>query len=435
MAVAFDPAVLEPDPAPRADVLAALEGALAAADPRTAVARCLARVGRHLEVGGERLPLPKGRVVVLAFGKAGVPMAEAALEVLAGLRIAGLVVAPSLDGPVGPLEGRAGEHPLPGTGSLRAGRRLLALAREAGPDDLVLALVSGGGSALVEVPAPGLTLHDFQAVTRALLAAGAPITELNTVRRHLSSIKGGRLAEAAFPARLATLVLSDVVHSPLEAIAGGPTIPDPTTPADALGLLSARGISMPAIEKVLRAARPRTEATRTICSGPVVIIADGRAAARGAARAARGRGVRAVVRRTAVEGEAAAAGRRLAVQSRALSPGEMAVFSGETTVTVTGPGRGGRNQELALAAGLELAGDAGPLVASFATDGVDGPTDAAGGFGDGGTAARGRARGLDAAAALAANDSYTFLGATRDRLHCGPTGTNVGDVLIAYRPR
>ena len=441
MAVAFDPRVLAADPGPRADVFAALGGALAAADPAGAVGRSLARRGRELLVGGRRVRLPGGRVLVLALGKAAVAMAGAALEALEGVEVAGAVVAPAVDQRVGPLEGLSGGHPVPDADSFRAGRHLLDLARGAGGDDLVLVLISGGGSALAEVPAPGLTLHDLAEANRALLRSGVPIAGVNTVRRHLSSFKGGRLAEAAGPARLVTLAVSDVVGSPMEAIAGGPTVPDPTTYAEALAVLEDGAVAVPdAVRAVLREGaagrRPETAKAGPAFAGPAVVIADGAAAARGAAAAARARGISARVGSTAVEGEARRVGARLASDACRLTPGEMLVCAGETTVSVAGTGRGGRNQELALAAGIALEDrPEGVLVVSFATDGVDGPTDGAGGIGDPGTVARGRARGLSAAAALDANDSHTYLTATGDLLRCGPTGTNVGDLVLAYRPR
>lgn len=441
MPAAFDPAVLTADPGPRADVLAALAGALAAGDPAAAVRSSLLRQGGDLLVRGARVPLPRRRVIVLALGKAAVAMAGAALEALEGVEVAGAIAAPGMAGRVGPLEGLAGGHPVPNAGSVRAGRRLLALAREAGGDDLVLVLISGGGSALAEVPAPGLTLADLAEANRALLRSGVPITGVNTVRRHLSALKGGRLAEAAAPARLVTLMVSDVVGSPPEAIAGGPTVPDPTTYASALAVLERGRMTVPeAVLGVLREGaaglRPETTKGGAAFAGPVLVVADGAAAARGAAAAAAARAIAARVSSTTVEGEARLVGRRLGRDARRLAPGEMAVYAGETTVTVTGEGKGGRNQEVALAAGIALQGDpAGPLVASFATDGVDGPTDAAGGIGDAGTVRRGMALGLHAAAALDGNDSSPYLAASGDLLRCGPTGTNVGDVMLAYRPR
>lgn len=441
MTAAFDPAVLGADPGPRRDVLAVLAGALAAADPAAAVRRSLARRGGELLVGGRRVRLPEGRVLVLALGKAAVAMAGAALEALEGLQVAGAVVAPGVEDRVGPLEGLAGSHPVPDAGSLRAGRRLLDLARGAGANDLVLALVSGGGSALAEVPAPGLTLDDLAEANRALLHSGLPIAGVNTVRRHLSALKGGRLAETALPAHLVTLLISDVVGGSLEAIAGGPTVPDPTTYEEALAVLAGAGVALPAaawaaLREGAAGRRPETAKGGLAFSGPALVIADGASAARGLAATAASRGIPARLGSTEVEGEARTVGTRLAADACRLGPGEMLILAGETTVTIAGEGKGGRNQELALAAGIALEGSPeGALVASLATDGVDGPTDAAGGLGDSGTVARGRDRGLAAAAYLQRNNSYPYLAATGDLLRCGPTGTNVGDLMLAYRPR
>ena len=323
-----------------------------------------------------------------------------------------------------------GGHPLPDDGSLRAGRALLDLAESAGPDDLVLVLISGGGSALAEVPLPGVSLDDLQVVNLALLRSGAPITEVNTVRRHLSALKGGGLGAAAAPARLASLIVSDVVGSPLEAIAGGPTVPDPTSAEEAIRVLADRGIAPPpAVSRVLHASSQTPRRPIGVAS----VIADGSIAAHAAAGAAADLGVAARVASTTLQGEARRVGAELAASARDLPPATMAIYAGETTVTVSGSGIGGRNQELALAAGIALDGYPDALVASFGTDGVDGPTDAAGGIGDSETIQRGVRLGFDARAALAENDSATYLGATGDQLRCGPTGTNVGDVVVVYR--
>jgi glycerate 2-kinase len=436
---AFDQAVLAADPGPRGDVLAALSGAMTAIEPGAAVRRHLRRRRDGLELGGRRLPLPRGQVVILAFGKAAPAMAGAAVGVLAGIPLRGLVVAPGPPQPLPPLEWIPAGHPLPDAASERAGQLLLGLAGAAGAQDLVLVLISGGGSALAEVPAPGLTLEDVEGANRALLRSGVPIWQVNAVRKHLSALKGGWLARVALPARLATLALSDVVGADPATIASGPTVPDPTTFADALSVVESRRLRVSkAVLAALRegAAGRRPETPKEASSSPFVVVADGAAAAGGAVAAARARGLTARLASASLEGEAGEVGSRLAAAAAALAAGEMAVFAGETTVTVTGGGRGGRNQEVALAAGIALeTATGGPLVASFATDGVDGPTDAAGGIGDAGTAARGRRHGLDARSALAGHDSYPYLAACGDLLRCGATGTNTGDVMLAYRPR
>jgi glycerate 2-kinase len=434
--VSFDPSVLSPDPKRRKLILDVLTSAAAAVDPAGAVGRALIRTPEGLVVAGTELPRPAGRVIILAFGKAAPAMAAAALEALRGLDVAGAVVSPGPAGLPG-LTNLVGSHPVPDAGSLRGGLHLLHLATAAGPDDLVLVLVSGGGSSLAEVPANGLTLADIQELGRLLLLSGAPISEINTVRRHLSRFKGGRLAAAASPARVVTLVISDVVGNPLEAIAGGPTAADPTFPADALAVLERWKIDAPPeiLNHLRREAAARRAPLAQIASPVegIFVVADAAAAAGGALRAASARGLQARVISTTVEGSARWAGHRLAADAVALTEGAMGIYAGETTVTVTGKGRGGRNQELALAAGIALAGHPGVLVVSFATDGVDGPTDAAGGIGDHGTVERGRAAGIDPRAALEDNDSETYLKATSDLLRCGPTGTNVGDLMITLR--
>lgn len=430
MPIRFDPAVSTNDPGPRGRLLHVLEAALEAVDPATAMARSLVRDGGNLRVGDREVAVPKGKVVLLALGKASVAMARAAVEVVDGLALTGVVVAPAPAQLPG-LEVIVGSHPVPDERSLNAGRRLLDLADSAGPDDLVLALVSGGGSALAEVLVPGVGLDDLRAVTAALLRTGAPITELNTVRRHLSLLKGGGLAAAAVPARVVTLVVSDVVGNPLEVVAGGPTVADPTRPEDALRVIGDRSIDVPSA--VAAALENRRAASGEHREGIVAVIADGAVAARAAQAAAVRLGIIADVGSTTLEGIARQVGAELAASALRLEPGTMAVYAGETTVEVRGGGRGGRNQELALAAGIALEESPGMLVASVGTDGIDGPTAAAGGIGDLGTVARGVTRGLDARSALDGNDSATYLAAVGDQLRCGPTGTNVGDVMVAYR--
>jgi glycerate 2-kinase len=429
MPTRFDPEVLRNDPRHRGQVLEVLEEALAAVDPAGAVRRHLIRAGETLRIGDSVGPVPAGRIVILALGKASVPMAASALAVLEGLPVVGVVVAPS-PAEVPGLDVIVGGHPLPDAGSLAGGRRLLDAAAAAGPEDLVLVLVSGGASALAEVPLPGVTLADVRKVSDALFRVGAPITEVNTVRRHLSALKGGRLGAAASPSQLATLVVSDVVGSPLEAIAGGPSVPDPTTSQDALAVLRAHGIEPPSSVLEVLGSSPRDEAAP---AGSVTVVADGRRAAEGAAAAARRLGIRVRVGSVTLEGEARRVGDDLASSVPLMAPGSMVVHAGETTVVVAGTGVGGRNHEVALAAGVALADGPSALVASFGTDGVDGPSGAAGAIGDSATTARGRELGLDAATALADNDSATFLGATGDQIRCSPTGTNVGDVMVVYR--
>ena len=433
----FDPAVLANDPERRTTVLDILAHALARVEPDHAVRRALRDHLRGPAGADNRIdPTGLDRVWLLAFGKAAPAMARAAVGELADARIEGLVVSnheePLPDG----LELRVTGHPLPDERSAAAARAALDLLHRAGDHDLVLCLISGGGSALLEMPAAGLALAEVQTTVNALLSGGADISELNTVRKHLSAIKGGRLAQAADPARLLTLILSDVVGNPLDVIASGPTVPDPTTYGDALEVLDRYDLrsSLPtAIIDHLEAGRDATiaETPKDRYSRQVVsIVGDGATAAHGAAAAAQEAGLAATIATTTLSGDA----RTEALHCLAASAEHgVTIFAGETTVKVAGTGRGGRNQEAALAAAHHIAGDPSTVFATLGTDGIDGPTDAAGAIVDGATVARGAALGLDALGSLAGNDSNNYLAATGDLLMTGPTGTNVGDVWIVVR--
>jgi hydroxypyruvate reductase len=328
-------------------------------------------------------------------------------------------------------------HPVPDAAGLQGTADVLALAAEAGPDDLALVLISGGGSANWVAPAAGLTIDEKQALTRALLKSGAPISDLNTVRKHLSRIKGGRLATLLHPARSLTLCISDVPGDDPSLIASGPTAPDPTTAADALALLTRWGIDVPArIRAVLESAAAETPKP----GDPVFAGADIRIIARpadsleAAAEVGRAAGRTVVMLGDSLEGEASEVGAahgRMALE--ALSDGRTALFlsGGELTVTVRGGGKGGPNQEYALALALAIDG-AGAITALAAdTDGTDGgsgaPTDPAGAFADSSTVERGRTMGLNAANFLKNNDTTRFFERTGDLLITGPSGTNVND--------
>ena len=294
---------------------------------------------------------------------------------------------------------------------------------------------------------PGVTLADIQALTHVLLRSGAPIQAINTLRKHLSQVKGGGLARLAHPATVIALILSDVVGSPLDVIASGPTVPDPTTFADALAALARYGIAdevPPAIRRHLEAGAAGRIPDTPKAGDPVlarvhnVIVADNALAAQAAAERARALGFETLLS-TFVEGEArevarvvAALAKEVVTYRRPVAPPACLVLGGETTVTLRGDGMGGRNQELALAAALELAGWGDVMVAALATDGTDGPTDAAGGLIDGTTVARGEALGLSASAALAANDAYPYLDRVGDLLMTGPTNTNVNDLTLIF---
>jgi hydroxypyruvate reductase len=422
----------------RAAACAIWRAAVAAAEPRRLVTRALERLSAAgtLDI--------RGRLRVLGFGKAGAAMAQAVEDAL-GERVAdGFVVVK--DGYTAPTRRIAvveAGHPVPDARGLAAAERLLAHAAEAGPDDLVLVLISGGGSALTPAPEPPVTLAEKQAVTRLLLEAGATINELNAVRKHLSRLKGGRLARAAAPARVVSLVLSDVIGDPLDVIASGPTAPDPTTFGDALEVLARRGVKGLAPRSVLARleAGARGELEETPKPGDPIfarvdnlVIGNNALVVQAAAEEARRLGYRPHILDHAIEGEARTAAEELVRRGRGLPAGACLVAGGETTVTVRGPGRGGRCQELALAAALALDAGAPLVVLAAGTDGTDGPTDAAGGLVDGGTVERGRRAGLDARRCLEANDSYTFLRAAGDLLVSGPTNTNLLDLYLVVKP-
>lgn len=434
----------------RDDARRILRAAIAAADPRAAVRRALRVDGDALAVGapgdGERIALGGvDRVWLIGAGKAAVGMALGARDVL-GERIAGGTVT-TRDGYGGEVPGIdtwEAAHPVPDTRGLAGAAEALACARAAGARDLVLCLLSGGASALWPAPVAGVSLTDLRAMTEALLRAGATIREINAVRKHLSRIGGGWLAREAYPARVVALVVSDVVGSPLDVIASGPTVPDPTTFADALGVLSAYEITAPpAVLRHLRAGAAG-EAPETPKPGGAEfdrvsahVVAANADALRGASAEAARLGCRALVLADDLEGEAREVARGIAREALerqgALRPGSAPLallLGGETTVTVRGRGTGGRNQELALALALELEGRAGIVAATLGTDGTDGATSAAGGVIDGETVARGAAAGRDARDHLARNDSHPYLRATGDLLVTGPTGTNVCDVVV-----
>lgn len=370
-------------------------------------------------------------------------MAIAALAGLEQRLVSGVVISPTdVDLPA-PLRFVLGQHPEPGEGSLAAGRAALATAGSCDEDDLLLLLVSGGASALMAAPADGLTLDDKRAATAQLLRGGADIRALNTVRKHLSALKGGRLA-AASRARCLTLAMSDVVGDDPSVIGSGPTVADGSSYAEALVVLEMHGgvAAFPpqVVAHLIRGVAGQIPETPKktdprLARSTYQIIGSRVAAMQGAAAAASARGFAVTVLDAAVVGEARAAAEAhlrhvLEVASQRRRPC-CVVSSGETTVTVRGAGRGGRNQEFALALVERLDGQPRPMVvASVGTDGVDGPTDAAGAIADASTLARGRAAGLDAARFLDANDSHTYFATLGDLIQTGPTGTNVGDLQV-----
>jgi len=428
----------------RDDLTALHRAALAAADPAAAVSRRLVLEGGTLRAAEHALPLAAdARVWLVAFGKASPGMARAALERLGG-RVAGGVIShphraePGDDWPAAVRRFGAG-HPIPDAGSIAAGAAVLDLLAGTRPDDLVLVLVSGGGSALLEALRPGVSLDDLQGLTAAMQHGGADIVELNTVRRALSRLKGGGLARLARPTRVVALLLSDVMGDRPEAIASGPTVPSPTGPAEALAALERRGLDalFPAVAGALRAAA--AEPTPAEAGTAVhAIVGSNRLAAEALEAEARALGFRTLLLSEYLQGEAREAGRVVGGMARTvreigspLAPPACLLLGGETTVTVRGRGRGGRNQELALGAALALEGCPRSAVFSFATDGIEGPTDAAGAVVTGETIGRARALGLSPARTLEDNDCEPFFRTLGDLWVTGPSGTNVNDLTVA----
>jgi glycerate 2-kinase len=436
---------VKPD-ALRADALACWTAALAAVEPTALVRRCLVRerdVVRLVDRAGTRCAEHRGPVVVVGAGKAAIAMTRAVAGVVRDRLEAGLVIVPhGAGGEAGPVAVAFGGHPVPDAAGAAATARLLALVRDAGPGTLVVFALSGGASSLLVAPAAGLTADDEAGVSRALLASGADIAAMNAVRKHCSAIKGGGLARAARgAAALWTLALSDVAGDDPAVIGSGPTVPDPTTFADAAAVLArwlAPGDVPPAVAAHVAAGVARRVPDTAKPGDPafaraVTVVVGGNCdAVDAAARAACARGYAVDVVPEPIAGDAADAGRALAARLRA-APRERpaaVVAGGEPTVRVRPGGRGGRAQHLALAAASALAGEPAVLLAA-GTDGVDGPTDAAGACVDGGTIAR--AAGVDPERALAATDSHRALLASGDLLRTGPTGTNVADVVVGLR--
>lgn len=413
---------------------AMFDAAVAAASPILRVPGCLP-------------PKPAGRTVVIGAGKASAEMARA-VEANWDGPLDGLVV--TRDGHAAPcrqIEIVEASHPVPDERGAAAARRMLDLVSGLTADDHVIALMSGGGSALLTLPAPGLTLADKRAINTALLRSGAPIGDMNIVRKHLSAVKGGRLAAAIHPAKLVTLVISDVPGDDLSVIGSGPTVPDPSTFADARAVLARYGITEPAgvIAHLERSAEetPKPGDLR-FADATTHLIATPQMSLEAAAEVARKAGVTPLILGDAIEGEArevgrvmAGIGRQVARHGQPASPPVVLISGGETTVTVRGRGRGGRNVEFLL--GLAVALDGLPETFAIAgdTDGVDGGEEVAGALVTPDTLARAREAGLDPRGSLDANDAHTFFEVLGDRVITGPTLTNVNDfraILIGHPP-
>ncbi len=411
--------------APKAFLTSIFEAAVAAADPERTIRD-------HLP---ER---PKGRTIVIGAGKGAAQMAAAFEKVWDG-PIEGLVVTRYGYGALTKrIEVIEAAHPVPDKAGLEAGQRLLRQVEGLGEDDLVVALVCGGGSALLPAPAGSLTLEDEIAVNEALLASGAPISVMNAIRKHVSAIKGGRLAAAAHPARVVSLIVSDIPGDNPALVASGPTVPDAASRADALKAIEAYGIELP--ERVMahlnspEADAPHPDDKR-FARNEVKLIASAAVSLEAASAEAKRQGIEAVILSDSIEGEArevgsvhAAIAREIATRNRPFQKPVLLLSGGETTVTLRAKGKGGRNTEFLLSFALGIDGFDGIHALAADTDGIDGSEDNAGAFCDGETVRRMRAAGVDARALLAANNAWTAFDAVDDLFVPGPTGTNVNDL-------
>jgi len=434
----------------REPALAILSAALEAVDPANAIKRQVSLSDETLRIGQRIYDLGRYRhIYVIGGGKAGGSMAKAVEEILGERVTAGLVnVKYGYGAETEIIRLNEAGHPIPDAAGVAGTRQMAELARQATDEDLVLCLISGGGSALMTLPAEGITLADVKSLTDALLRCGATINEINAVRKHLSQIKGGNLARLAYPAEVVSLILSDVVGSPLDVIASGPTVPDPTTFANAYAVIEKYGLldelPNPIVERLWQGAEGLIPETPKVGAEAFtrthnLIIASNEVAAEAATTKAKELGFNALLLSTFVEGEArevarvfAAIAKEILHSGRPLPRPACVVAGGETTVTIRGKGLGGRNQEMALSAALEIAGLEEVMIVPLASDGTDGPTDAAGAIADGSTLRRAQEAGLAAAQYLADNDSYHFFQQLGDLLVSGPTNTNVNDLMFTF---
>ena len=389
------------------------------------------------KVIAQHLPAkPKGRVIVVGAGKASAAMAAAFEKAWRG-KVEGLVVTRyGYSVPTKHIEVVEAAHPVPDAAGQTAARRMLQLVQGLTKDDLVIALISGGGSSLLSLPALGLTLEEKQEVNAALLKSGAPIAEMNVVRKHLSAIKGGRLAQAAFPARVVSLVISDVPGDDISAVASGPTVVDPSTFAQARAIVAKYGLDLPAAVQH-HLVQAVDETPKHLANAKAILIASPQKSLLAAAEVARKAGYHPLILGDSLEGEARDVGivhAGIALQVKRFGQParrSCAILSGgETTVTVRGQGIGGRNVEFLLSLAIKLQGMNGISALAADTDGVDGGAEVAGAFIGPDTLLRARALGIDPVIELANNNGHGFFAKLGDQLICGPTLTNVNDLRV-----
>lgn len=432
----------------RKDALLAARAALGAADPRLLVGRALKLERSAIVAGVHRMDLDATRrILVVGGGKASGLMAVEVERILGDRIDVGAVIVPEAQRSLPRLKKvkfLPSTHPLPTEKGALAVKEMLGVLSQSRSRDLVICLISGGGSSLMPLPVEGVSMQDLAGTTKLLLNAGAEIGEINCVRKHLSQIMGGRLIERIGRAEVLSLIISDVVGDDLGSVASGPTVPDPTTFARAKEVLRRRRVwvaAPSAVRRMIQAGVDRRVSETPKPGSPLfakvhnVLVGSNMVACAAAKAFLDGTGYRVPFVRGSITGEARKVGRRLALLARSEQGAEpwAAVWGGETTVTVKGQGVGGRNQEVALAAAIGLRGSSKATILSFGTDGIDGVTDAAGAIADSATFERAKRRGLDPGVSLENNDSHLFFKALGDLMVTGPTGTNVNDVMIALK--
>ena len=422
-----------------------VDSAISSGNPAVSIRKWVKLNGERLEIADCSIDLEQvGRIVVVGGGKAGVAMAIAIEQILGDRLSGGIVNIPEGMLPesyTGKIKFIEASHPIPNGSAMEGARGMLSLVKELSAQDLVIFVVSGGGSAIITLPAEGITLTQLQELTLLLLKSGANIHELNTVRKHLSAVKGGQLAREAYPAQIVTLLISDVVGDGLDTIASGPTYWDSTTFSDALAVLEKYKLTDKVPAAVLGRLKdgvkwliPETPNRGDECfeNAYFQIVGSNRDAIEAAEKTARANGLKVIVLTTKLQGEAREAGQNLSyIAEEVLREGQqrscLFLLGGETTVHVTGKGVGGRNQELALSAVSGLAGLKDVAMISFSTDGIDGPTGASGAIVDGFTLQRAKELGINPQTYLEDNDAYHFFEKLEDLVLTGPTGTNIVD--------
>lgn len=421
------------------DIAQILNACIEAVEPGNALRRFVKREKNLLRIAGQQYHLDEfASVSVLGLGKATEAMSLALLDILASFPSRGLLIPKqAFDSPARGFTILPGGHPVPTEASVFAGNAAFNLASSLTERDLLICLISGGGSALMTSPNSDLRLEDLQSLTRLLLSCGARVDEINTLRRHLDRVKGGGIAKAAHPAKVVSLILSDVVGNPLEAIASGLTAPDPTTKEDALDILKKHDLLGKVPAAILQALENSPETPKP--NDPLfkrvqnVLIGSNSLAAQAGLEMATSLGFHAHFLGDTWQGEARKVAKELCGYfKREWERPFCLIAGGETTVTLRGHGRGGRNQELALAAAIEMNGMENALLVSFATDGEDGPTDAAGAVATGESCQRGERLGVSARTFLSRNDAYPFFESLGDLVKTKPTGTNVNDLVFLF---